>query len=345
MRQVCPATTVASTETRDIQQVACTQRLTSYYATLRSSEWSLNVIQLCIASRVWGQCGRCTHKHTAHTARSIGSVVAAVHSVHVVAAATSANVQVICHSRRATHIDPTTSDRVICHRLIAPVCAACGLLNFNWFRRANHTHIHTRTVIAIAHLRVPACASDSRLHIYTRVSIGDKWYRKPRVRRRVVYGRTPASRFISLCLFVLNICSRLIAPRSSSSVRPSDPRLTDKHGYISDGAGNYSVGVKCSWLIDARDRRIGGAGGLFGGSSNQLLDSADVAKSSSSSLAATSSALDAMQATTSTTTTTTDAKQPIIRLHLEEFATECGWDHLYVYDGDSVESPLLAVFR
>ena len=26
----------------------------------------------------------------------------------------------------------------------------------------------------------------------------------------------------------------------------------------------------------------------------------------------------------------------LIRLHLKEFATECGWDHLYVYDGDSV---------
>ncbi|XP_071746862.1 LOW QUALITY PROTEIN: attractin-like protein 1 [Lepeophtheirus salmonis] len=33
-----------------------------------------------------------------------------------------------------------------------------------------------------------------------------------------------------------------------------------------------------------------------------------------------------------------------IRLHLKEFATECGWDHLYVYDGDSVFSPLLGVF-
>uniref|UniRef100_A0A1B6D320 CUB domain-containing protein n=1 Tax=Clastoptera arizonana TaxID=38151 RepID=A0A1B6D320_9HEMI len=33
-----------------------------------------------------------------------------------------------------------------------------------------------------------------------------------------------------------------------------------------------------------------------------------------------------------------------IRLHIEEFATECGWDHLYVFDGDSVHSPLLAVF-
>lgn len=33
-----------------------------------------------------------------------------------------------------------------------------------------------------------------------------------------------------------------------------------------------------------------------------------------------------------------------IRLHFEEFATECGWDYLYIFDGDSVHSPLLAVF-
>lgn len=33
-----------------------------------------------------------------------------------------------------------------------------------------------------------------------------------------------------------------------------------------------------------------------------------------------------------------------IRMHVEQFATECGWDHMYIYDGDSVEAPLLAVF-
>jgi len=33
-----------------------------------------------------------------------------------------------------------------------------------------------------------------------------------------------------------------------------------------------------------------------------------------------------------------------IRLHLRDFATECGWDHLYVFDGDSVFSELRAVF-
>ncbi|KAG5869328.1 hypothetical protein JTB14_005136 [Gonioctena quinquepunctata] len=39
-----------------------------------------------------------------------------------------------------------------------------------------------------------------------------------------------------------------------------------------------------------------------------------------------------------------DAPNSTIRLHIEEFATECGWDHLYMFDGDSVDSPLLAVF-
>lgn len=79
--------------------------------------------------------------------------------------------------------------------------------------------------------------------------------------------------------------------------------LTDFFGYIHDGAGNYSVGVKCSWLIDSREKTV---------HRNSLRG---------------------------------NDKPPTIRLHLEEFATECGWDHLYVFDGDSVESPLLAVYR
>lgn len=37
---------------------------------------------------------------------------------------------------------------------------------------------------------------------------------------------------------------------------------------------------------------------------------------------------------------------PVLRIRLESFATECGWDHLYVYDGDSVRAEkLLAVYR
>ena len=32
-----------------------------------------------------------------------------------------------------------------------------------------------------------------------------------------------------------------------------------------------------------------------------------------------------------------------IRIHLKEFATECGWDHLYVFDGDSVRNSVKSV--
>uniref|UniRef100_A0A674JRZ3 Attractin-like protein 1 n=1 Tax=Terrapene triunguis TaxID=2587831 RepID=A0A674JRZ3_9SAUR len=34
----------------------------------------------------------------------------------------------------------------------------------------------------------------------------------------------------------------------------------------------------------------------------------------------------------------------ILRLRFNHFATECSWDHMYVYDGDSVYAPLIAVF-
>ncbi|XP_060781710.1 attractin isoform X3 [Neoarius graeffei] len=34
----------------------------------------------------------------------------------------------------------------------------------------------------------------------------------------------------------------------------------------------------------------------------------------------------------------------ILRLRFDHFGTECSWDHLYVYDGDSIYSPLLAAF-
>lgn len=69
-------------------------------------------------------------------------------------------------------------------------------------------------------------------------------------------------------------------------------RLSDKSGIITDGPGNYSIDVKCSWLIDA-----------------------------------------------------SDTPNATIRLHFNSFATECGWDHLYIFDGDSVHAPLLGVFR
>uniref|UniRef100_A0A8C6T4C4 Attractin-like 1a n=1 Tax=Neogobius melanostomus TaxID=47308 RepID=A0A8C6T4C4_9GOBI len=34
----------------------------------------------------------------------------------------------------------------------------------------------------------------------------------------------------------------------------------------------------------------------------------------------------------------------VLRLRFSHFATECSWDHMYVYDGDSIFSPLIAVF-
>jgi hypothetical protein len=33
-----------------------------------------------------------------------------------------------------------------------------------------------------------------------------------------------------------------------------------------------------------------------------------------------------------------------IRLHLKEFATERGWDHLYIFEGDSVFSDVVGVY-
>ncbi|KAM6951255.1 attractin-like protein 1 [Aplochiton taeniatus] len=34
----------------------------------------------------------------------------------------------------------------------------------------------------------------------------------------------------------------------------------------------------------------------------------------------------------------------VLRLRFAHFATECSWDHMYVYDGDSIYAPLVAVF-
>ena len=33
-----------------------------------------------------------------------------------------------------------------------------------------------------------------------------------------------------------------------------------------------------------------------------------------------------------------------IRLHLRDFETECGWDHLYIWDGDNIFNGLQAVY-
>ncbi|XP_071089503.1 attractin-like protein 1 [Haliotis cracherodii] len=40
----------------------------------------------------------------------------------------------------------------------------------------------------------------------------------------------------------------------------------------------------------------------------------------------------------------TNSNNTTIRLKFHQFATECGWDHLYIHDGDSAFSPLLAAY-
>jgi len=74
-------------------------------------------------------------------------------------------------------------------------------------------------------------------------------------------------------------------------------RVNGTNGWLSDGPGNYTSNMKCTWLIES------------------------IASKENISV-----------------------PSPII-MHFEEFATECGWDHLYIYDGDNVHAPLLGIFR
>lgn len=81
-----------------------------------------------------------------------------------------------------------------------------------------------------------------------------------------------------------------VVPCTTFDFRFAFCRLSEPSGVIHDGAGNYTVDTKCTWLIEAP---------------NNLP----------------------------------------IRLFFDHLATECGWDHLYVFDGPSVYSPLKASFR
>ncbi|GAB1604315.1 attractin-like protein 1 isoform X2 [Argonauta hians] len=77
-------------------------------------------------------------------------------------------------------------------------------------------------------------------------------------------------------------------------------------GLVTDGPANYSENCKCSWLIKPN-----------------------------------TSTLPSVRGNTST--------QPSLRnrpIHIQmlHFITECGWDHLYIYDGDSAFSTLLAAY-
>lgn len=67
-------------------------------------------------------------------------------------------------------------------------------------------------------------------------------------------------------------------------------RFNGTSGLVSDGSGNYSQDMACTWLIDAPQ-----SGGIL--------------------------------------------------LEFDSFATECGWDYLYIYDGDSAFAPMVAALR
>ncbi|XP_050048964.1 attractin-like protein 1 isoform X1 [Dermacentor andersoni] len=67
-------------------------------------------------------------------------------------------------------------------------------------------------------------------------------------------------------------------------------RVTEPNGVITNGIGNYSKDMKCTWLIES---------GIHNAT---------------------------------------------IRFEFTHFETECGWDHLYVYDGDSMFAPMVAAY-
>ncbi|XP_055341909.1 attractin-like [Paramacrobiotus metropolitanus] len=69
--------------------------------------------------------------------------------------------------------------------------------------------------------------------------------------------------------------------------------LNGTRGLLTDGPGNYSVSMHCTWLIDGRSTAGTGEGAR-------------------------------------------------VHLRVESLQTECGWDNVYVWDGDSTREPLLA---
>ncbi|UXI20195.1 cytosol aminopeptidase [Sarcoptes scabiei] len=66
-------------------------------------------------------------------------------------------------------------------------------------------------------------------------------------------------------------------------------RINSTSGFITDGPGNYSSDLQCTWMIES------------------------------------------------------EIPNATIVLQIDHFETECSWDHLYIFDGDSVNAPMLAV--
>ena len=73
---------------------------------------------------------------------------------------------------------------------------------------------------------------------------------------------------------------------------------------IHDGAGNYSLNTKCTWLLEPVNKPKYDDNGI---------------------------------------PVYSDPKP--IKLTFNDFSTECGWDHLHIFDGTSVYSPLVGSFR
>lgn len=69
-------------------------------------------------------------------------------------------------------------------------------------------------------------------------------------------------------------------------------RLTATQGFVSDGFGNYSANLRCTWYIDGSEQSFSR-----------------------------------------------------ITLRFDSFATECGWDHFYVFEGDNAYGRQLSSLR
>ncbi|KAI5641026.1 galactose oxidase, central domain-containing protein [Phthorimaea operculella] len=126
-------------------------------------------------------------------------------------------------------------------------------------------------------------------------------------------------------------------------------KLTAPVGTITDGPGNYSVSNRCSWLIAPPSLgpsppplrvRLESFATECGWDHLYIYDGDSVRASKLLAIYSVSNRCSWLIAPPSL-----GPSPPPLRVRLESFATECGWDHLYIYDGDSVRaSKLLAIY-
>lgn len=113
----------------------------------------------------------------------------------------------------------------------------------------------------------------------------------------------------------------------------SSYRLNAATGFITSGVGNYTKDMKCTWIIDVTGNNVRGSGSdadleVLG---NPAFKNERESSKSTGSFAG-------------STTMESSHKNRTIRLRLSRFETECGWDHLYVFDGDSMFSKMIAAY-